>query len=143
MNKKGFTLIETMIALSLSLGTMTTLLVIPRRMMNSQEHYHQEVQKNLTNSTISLYLNEDLASGSQPIATDSGFMIGDSEYILSKGKLSRTYGGKKMTINEVDVDINQTPDYLVITDNASNSTRALNIKVPLKSNYYPNGGAPK
>lgn len=144
MNKRGFTLLETIIAMVLSIGSITILFVIPKRMMDAQASYRHEVQKNLTHSTITLYLNDDLSHGVKPVETDKGFDVGNVEYILKDGALNRVDNNSTIKLNEVSVGIESDNDFILIkeTDIADNLNpkEQLNIKIPLTSRYYLEGG---
>lgn len=139
MDEKGFTVIETIMAMLLSATAIMILLIIPKRISDSYEAYSYEAEQKISHSTITLYLNKDLSKGYAPVIKEDGFRINDATYTFDVGLIKRDDSNNTITLSNLELDFKVDNQYITIYEpiKGDYSNEALiNIKIPLKSAYY-------
>lgn len=100
MNKKGFTLLEVMLATSMSLIVLYAVILIPNRIVMSYNGYQQEVTLNVTAHRVTSAIHTDLRQSPQIILTDEGFDIGDRSYAVNDEGILRTVHGQPQRLSD-------------------------------------------
>lgn len=144
-NEKGFTFIEALITLFLSMSAIITLAIIPQRILNSYGNYVDEAKYNLAYQTISLSISEDLGSANEIVATDSHFNIGDSEYHVNDEGVLRISNGKEVLLSTIPFEYTWTASHIHLinrsSDERSNESKTnIAIDIPLDADYVSKGG---
>lgn len=103
-NKRGFTLIEVLLSITLSAGVFATLMVIPDRMFQSYMGYMDEVHFNQGSNAIVLAINEDLSQSFLAEETATGFTIGEHVYQFTEEGLFRQSGDSTVLLSGLALD---------------------------------------
>lgn len=103
-NKRGFTLIEVLLSITLSAGVIAILTVIPNRMFQSYMGYMDEVQFNQGSNAIVLAINEDLSQSFLAEENATGFTIGEHVYRFTEEGLFRQSGDSTVLLSGLPLD---------------------------------------
>lgn len=109
MTKKGYTLVEVMLAMSMSLMILLAVHLIPARIMQSYGGYKEEVRINQTSHTLSSAIQTDLKHDIIIEDTDDGFKIGETTYVVNDDGVTRHIGTQRqqLTTKRVSYSINE------------------------------------
>lgn len=124
MNRKGYTLIEVMLAVSLSLMILFAVHLIPARIVESFAGYSREVTINQTSQTISSAVQTDLAQSYYIVPKPDGFEIGEVTYTFDSTGVIRHIAGKTQQLTELELTFSVDDDLLTVSSADENTYHA-------------------
>lgn len=105
MNNKGFTFIEVLLTILISVTLIGTIMIIPRQILISYVGYSEEADYFLVNHRIRTALNRDLSSGHAIETASDGFRIGESRYTFTESDVYRYNAIDETTVRVSDVPL--------------------------------------
>ena len=96
--KEGYTLIEVLMVVGVSLSLLLTLHYIPLRMTESFKGYTSEVSTNRNNYHLASAIHADLKKYSNIEETSDGFKIGEAIYVFNTEGVFRTLNESTLEI---------------------------------------------
>lgn len=114
MNKKAYTLIEVMLAISLSLMILFAVHLIPARILQSFGGYMGEVKINQTSQMLSSAITTDLATHFTIDDTPDGFKIGESQYVFDQSGVTRLIDTQAQQLTQTPVEFTLDDEFLYI-----------------------------
>lgn len=115
-HKKGYTIIETLLSITLGFGVMTTLMVIPNQMRLSHYSYQDEARYNHGHTSLSLAIQEDISRYLLIEKNEAGFSIGNCIYRFTESGVYRKEGEREVLLTDIPLTYTMDATHVTITD---------------------------
>lgn len=126
---KGYTLIEVLMVVGISLSILLTLHYIPVRITESFQGYLAEVSINRANHHLASAIHEDLKKHSTIMKTKEGFKIGESDYIFNQEGVYRTLNGTTLQLANEELSVEFTSTLVKIQSTNTEENKKMNRSI--------------
>lgn len=132
MNKKGFTLIEVVISLSMGLFIFYSIIYVPTQLLKNYKTCDKILEQNMAINNLTNSITKDISISNGNISTkNTSLIIGESAYRFEKNGVYRTNKSKKTKLSNIEFDFDIEDDFLIISsrgeDNKNNFLLKYNI----------------
>ena len=132
-DESGYTLMEVMVTLLLSVGVMITIVFIPLRISESYRNYTQEFRTNMASHRVQKTLNDDIRTYYHVVENAEGLEIGGNQYFFKEDGLYRD----NIQVSVVPVTYELNEDLLTITSSSDNEDETdIKLKFLLENSSY-------
>lgn len=131
MNKRGFTVIELVISLSVGLFVFFSAISIPTQLLNNYKNYDVVLEKNMAINNITNSITKDIySSNGNVFIKNTSLVIGDSVYQFSDNGVYKVSENKKTKLSSRKFNYSIEDGFLIISDNDEIS---LKYNIPFSS----------